>query len=62
VKRVLLKVNDLKLIYNQKTTAGVNGISFLIYEGECLSLVGPSGSGKSTTLKIIGDQDTKNRF
>lgn len=56
MKQVILEVNDLKLIYNQKTTAGINGINFKIYEGECISLVGPSGSGKSTTLKIIGDK------
>jgi putative ABC transport system ATP-binding protein len=36
----------------------LNGISFDIYEGELVVILGPSGSGKSTMLNIIGGIDT----
>jgi putative ABC transport system ATP-binding protein len=36
----------------------VNDISFDIYEGELVVILGPSGSGKSTMLNIIGGIDT----
>ncbi len=34
-------------------TAALNGVSFDVMEGQCLSLLGPSGCGKTTTLRII---------
>jgi putative ABC transport system ATP-binding protein len=32
----------------------LNGVSFELYEGELVVILGPSGSGKSTMLNIIG--------
>lgn len=33
----------------------IRGVSFVVEEGDCISLIGPSGSGKSTLLKVIAD-------
>ncbi len=51
----LLEVKDLKKTFykNKVPLMAVNKISFDVYKGECLGLVGESGCGKSTTAKII---------
>jgi putative ABC transport system ATP-binding protein len=38
----------------------LKGISFDVYDGEFLAVVGPSGSGKSTILNLIGGLDSPN--
>ena len=48
-----LQVNNLKYLYDKRSTDGVNGISFELDSSSSLALIGPSGSGKSTTLKLI---------
>jgi len=35
----------------------IKGVSFDLYEGEFLVILGPSGSGKSTILNILGGID-----
>ena len=62
-KQVLLKVENLYkyfpikkgVIFSRQTGAvhAVDGISFNIYNGETLGLVGESGCGKSTTGRTI---------
>jgi putative ABC transport system ATP-binding protein len=36
----------------------INAVSFNIYQGEMVGIVGPSGSGKSTLLGLLGGLDT----
>ncbi|WP_378941192.1 ABC transporter ATP-binding protein [Mesorhizobium sp. ANAO-SY3R2] len=57
----LLQVDDLHVrfpISGGRMLHAVNGISFSLAKGECLSIVGESGCGKSTTaLSILGLQE-----
>ena len=62
MKRSLLKVSGLKKYFpvkkdtyfeKQRYLKAVDGVSFEIFEGETLGLVGESGCGKSTTGKMI---------
>ena len=63
----LLQVDDLHvrfpiagggLLGGRRLLHAVNGISFSLEKGECLSIVGESGCGKSTTaLSILGLQE-----
>lgn len=61
-KKVLLKVDQLKQYFPIKGgffgrtvnhVKAVDDISFHIYQGETLSIVGESGCGKSTTGRAI---------
>lgn len=47
----LLKVTNLVKKYG--STNAVNGLSFHIDEGRCVSLLGANGAGKTTTLKML---------
>lgn len=48
---IILKVEKLKKIYDQKPV--VNNISFEIKTGEIFGILGPNGAGKTTTLEMI---------
>jgi oligopeptide/dipeptide ABC transporter ATP-binding protein len=57
---ILLKVKNLKKHFQAKDSSGttqtvyaLNGISFILREGETLGLVGESGCGKSTAARTI---------
>src|SRR5262245_16947176 len=54
-----LKVQDLHKSYRlgESDVAVLRGISFEMFPGESLSVIGPSGSGKSTLLHIVGTLD-----
>jgi branched-chain amino acid transport system ATP-binding protein len=47
----LLSVEDIRVYYGN--IAAVKGISFNVYPGEIVSLIGSNGAGKSTTLRTI---------
>jgi peptide/nickel transport system ATP-binding protein len=55
VRQPLLKVQDLTVTFghHHHAVSAVAGVSFEIYEGETLGLVGESGCGKSTTGKAL---------
>jgi peptide/nickel transport system ATP-binding protein len=55
VREPLLKVRDLEVTFHAHghAVSAVAGVSFDIYEGETLGLVGESGCGKSTTGKAL---------
>jgi branched-chain amino acid transport system ATP-binding protein len=47
----LLKVSGLKVAYGG--IQAVKGVSFEVFQGELVSLIGANGAGKTTTLKAI---------
>ena len=55
----VIRVRDLYKIYRVGETKvyALNGVSFNIYKGEFVAIVGASGSGKSTLLHLIGGVD-----
>lgn len=57
--RVVMDVRDItkSLPLGRERIDILKGISFQIYSGEFVSIVGPSGSGKSTLLGIIAGLD-----
>jgi len=48
----ILEVKDLTFSYNKKDNI-INNVSFDLYKGEIISLLGNNGAGKSTLSKVI---------
>ena len=55
-----IKVENLRRTFDvgSEKVHALKGISFVIHEGEFVSIMGASGSGKSTLLNILGCLDT----
>jgi ABC-type lipoprotein export system ATPase subunit len=59
-RSVVVEAADLIKVYRRghEEVRAVDGISFVIREGEFVAVVGPSGAGKSTLLQLLGGMDT----
>ncbi len=59
-KKIIIEIKDLSKHYvkGEITTKALRGISFKIFKGEFVGIMGPSGSGKSTALHQLGLLDT----
>lgn len=55
----MIECRNIKKTYSNSgnETIALKGISFVIHDGEFVSIMGPSGSGKSTLMHILGALD-----
>lgn len=55
----LVEFQDIYKIYvmGDQEVRAIDGVSFSVYKGEFLAIIGQSGSGKSTCMNIIGCLD-----
>lgn len=56
----IIKIENLKRYFKvgEETVKALRGVSFTIFEGEFVTIMGTSGSGKSTLLNTLGCLDT----
>jgi energy-coupling factor transport system ATP-binding protein len=53
MRKSLVSIQNISFSYEGQKTPALNNISFDIYEGEWLAIVGHNGSGKSTLAKLL---------
>ena len=58
-RKPIIRIHNLckEFIVGEETVRALKGVSFDIYEGEFVTIMGTSGSGKSTMLNILGCLD-----
>ena len=56
----IIRLENIKrnFIVGDEVVHALRGVSFTIYEGEFVTIMGTSGSGKSTLLNTLGCLDT----
>src|SRR5689334_24164991 len=57
IRLYAIEIGNLTKVFNKRTKA-VNGISFVVQEGEIFGLLGPNGAGKTTTIRMVTNLTT----
>lgn len=53
MRKLQVKIENVSFSYDEQLTPALKNISFDIFEGEWLAIVGHNGSGKSTLAKLL---------
>ncbi|RHW33929.1 energy-coupling factor ABC transporter ATP-binding protein [Neobacillus notoginsengisoli] len=53
MKKEIIRLNDVSFQYSSSDRYAVQDVSFNVYEGEWLAIVGHNGSGKSTLARLL---------